>query len=222
MVAVAHNAFDGVGAGARVLVASAHVFDPTAGDVAQCAFARGAALCVARRSLVVYAFADVVRSSKCTHLTTTPRLLATLLDDGGRREFTLRVAAVGGEAPSPQLVRAFGGRGGGFALRVVYGVTECCVYQCGREVASREPTAEIGDVGAPLTRLTTVAIADGEVLLGGPLVEGARYLGDAAATARAYGERGGRRFYRTGRGSTRERNSQVQRLLSRPVSTRFG
>ncbi|KAK7239846.1 hypothetical protein SO694_00029390 [Aureococcus anophagefferens] len=83
-----------------------------------------------------------------------------------RRARVARVAAVGGEAPSPRLVRAFGGRGGGFALRVVYGVTECCVYQCGRE-------AEIGDVGAPLTRLTTVAIADGEVLLGGPLVEGA-------------------------------------------------
>ena len=179
----------------------AQVFDPTAGDVAQCAFARGAALCVARRSLVVYAFADVVRSSKCTHLTTTPRLLATLVDEPrDRRGASLRVAAVGGEAPSPRLVRAFGGRGGGFALRVVYGVTECCVYQCGREVASREPIAEVGDVGAPLAPLTTVAIADGEVLLGGPLVEGARYLGDAAATARAYGERGGRRFYRTGDG----------------------
>ena len=185
----ARNRVDGVDATSVLLLASHHAFDPTVGDVAQCALSQ-ASLCCAPRREVVFALAELLRSSRCTHITTTPPLFATCV--GGAFP-CLRVVALGGEALPPKLVEACGGA---FSLVSVYGVTECCVYQAHRVVQA------VGDCGLLGSALVgTIDLEDGEVVLRGPLVDGASYLGGESG---GHGSDGQGRYYRTGDGGVVE------------------
>ena len=185
----ARNRVDGVDATSVLLLASHHAFDPTVGDVAQCALSQ-ASLCCAPRQRVLLALDELLRSSRCTHVTTTPPLFNTCV--GGRFP-DLKVVALGGEALPPKLVEAFSGT---FSLVSVYGVTECCVYQAHRVVTS------VGDCGLLGPALVgTISLEDGEVVLRGPLVDGASYLGGESG---GHGSDGQGRYYRTGDGGVVE------------------
>ena len=185
----ARNRVDGVDAMSVLLLASHHAFDPTVGDVAQCALSQ-ASLCCAPRHDVVFALDELLRSSRCTHITTTPPLFATCV--GGAFP-CLRVVALGGEALPPKLVEAWSGA---FSLVSVYGVTECCVYQAHRVVKA------VGDCGLLGSALVgTISLEDGEVVLRGPLVDGASYLGGESG---GHGSDGQGKYYRTGDGGVVE------------------
>ena len=185
----ARNRVDGVDATSVLLLASHHAFDPTVGDVAQCALSQ-ASLCCAPRQRVLLALDELLRSSRCTHVTTTPPLFNTCV--GGAFP-CLRVVALGGEALPPKLVEACSGA---FSLVSVYGVTECCVYQAHRVVKA------VGDCGLLGPALVgTISLEDGEVVLRGPLVDGASYLGGESG---GHGSDGQGRYYRTGDGGVVE------------------
>ena len=112
----ARNRVDGVDATSVLLLASHHAFDPTVGDVAQCALTQ-ASLCCAPRQRVLLALDELLRSSRCTHVTTTPPLFNTCV--GGAFP-CLRVVALGGEALPTKLVEACSGA---FSLVSVYGLS---------------------------------------------------------------------------------------------------
>ena len=141
----------------------------------------------APRASVVFELNKLLRTSRCTHITTTPPLLSTCV--GGRYP-DLKVVALGGEALPMKLVEACGDRD--FSLVSVYGVTECCVYQTHRLVKT---VGECGLLGAAL--VGTISLEDGEVVLRGPLVDGASYLGGENG---GHGADGRGRYYRTGDG----------------------
>ena len=185
----ARNRVDGVDATSVLLLASHHAFDPTVGDVAQCALSQ-ASLCCAPRQRVLLALDELLRSSRCTHVTTTPPLFNTCV--GGRFP-DLKVVALGGEALPPKLVEACSGA---LSLVSVYGVTECCVYQAHRVVKS------VGDCGLLGPALVgAISLEDGEVVLRGPLVDGASYLGGESG---GHGSDGQGKYYRTGDGGVVE------------------
>jgi len=186
----ARNRVDGVDASSVLLLASHHAFDPTVGDIAQCALSQ-ASFCCAPRTSVLFELKKLLRTSRCTHITTTPSLFSTCV--GGSFP-CLKVVALGGEALLMKLVEACGDKD--FSLVSVYGVTECCVYQTHRLVKT---VGECGLLGTAL--VGTISLEDGEVVLRGPLVDGASYLGGESG---GHGVEGQGKYYRTGDGGVVE------------------
>ncbi|KAL1519974.1 hypothetical protein AB1Y20_023458 [Prymnesium parvum] len=109
----------------RVLVASAHTWDPCLGDVAS-TLAAGASLCVASRAYVVNNLAECLSRLEATHVCVTPSLWS-LLAAAPTALPSLRVVALGGEKLPLSAVAPW--IAAGVDVLNTYGVTEATVYQ---------------------------------------------------------------------------------------------
>ena len=115
----------------RVLVASAHTWDPCIGDVYS-TLSVGATLCTAPRATIVHALGPTLAALRATHVVATPSLWALLASSPDELP-SLRFVALGGEALALALVspwlRCANAMSGALALANTYGVTEATVYQ---------------------------------------------------------------------------------------------
>ena len=130
-----------IDAGSRVLLCSAHTWDPCIGDVLSTAMA-GALLCCAPRGHLVHDMAGAIAALGATHACATPSLFSLMASVAGSASSSasqssspssplplpsLRVVALGGEPLRCDLARPWAERG--VALLNTYGVTEAAVYQ---------------------------------------------------------------------------------------------
>eukprot|EP00928_Gymnodinium_smaydae_P078912 TRINITY_DN62969_c0_g1_i1.p1 TRINITY_DN62969_c0_g1~~TRINITY_DN62969_c0_g1_i1.p1 ORF type:complete len:1010 (+),score=109.94 TRINITY_DN62969_c0_g1_i1:31-3030(+) len=144
----ARNAIHAVGEDAVCLVASAHTFDPSLGDI-MATWAAGGCIALAPRAELFANLGSLLATSRATHLCCTPSLFATL--SGTSQEDPqalpqLRVVALGGEPTPPGVLKAWAGRPD-LRLLNTYGVTECCVYNAVRKMS---PDDVAGLIGSPL------------------------------------------------------------------------
>jgi acyl-CoA synthetase (AMP-forming)/AMP-acid ligase II len=80
----------------RVLLASAHTWDPCLGDLFS-TLSAGAVLCTASRALIVHELGHTLQAAACTHVCATPSLWS-LLSLSPAELPALRLIALGGEA----------------------------------------------------------------------------------------------------------------------------
>ena len=113
-----------VGARSRVLLCSAHTWDPCLGDIISTLLA-GGTLCAAPRGHLVHDLAATVDALQATHLCATPSLLALLAASPAQLPSLERVA-LGGEPLTRELARPWAAA---CSLCNTYGVTEAAVYQ---------------------------------------------------------------------------------------------
>ena len=117
--------YNEVTAGAVVLVASPHTFDPSLGDLFA-SWAVGACIALAPRTALFTSLGACLASAAATHVLTTPAMLGTIPLPPPPLP-ALRVIALGGEPMPMALAAAWLPRVE--VLANTYGVTECCVYQ---------------------------------------------------------------------------------------------
>ena len=113
-----------VGTRSRVLLCSAHTWDPCLGDIISTLLA-GGTLCAAPRGHLVHDLAATVDALQATHLCATPSLLALLAASPAQLPSLERVA-LGGEPLTRELARPWAAA---CNLCNTYGVTEAAVYQ---------------------------------------------------------------------------------------------
>ncbi len=113
-----------IGVSSRVMLVSAHTWDPCIGDVYS-TLAAGATLCTAPRALLVHELGDAMRNAACTHVLATPSLWS-LLSLRPAELPALRFVALGGE-PLP-LALAEPWLRAGVSVANTYGVTEATCY----------------------------------------------------------------------------------------------
>jgi len=113
-----------IGARSRVLLCSAHTWDPCLGDIVSTLLA-GGTLCAAPRGQLVHDLAATVNALQATHLCATPSLLALLAASPAQLPSLERVA-LGGEPLTRELARPWAAA---CSLCNTYGVTEAAVYQ---------------------------------------------------------------------------------------------
>ena len=113
-----------VGARSRVLLCSAHTWDPCLGDIISTLLV-GGALCAAPRGHLVHDLAATVDALQATHLCATPSLLALLAASPAQLPSLERIA-LGGEPLTRELARPWAAA---CNLCNTYGVTEAAVYQ---------------------------------------------------------------------------------------------
>jgi acyl-CoA synthetase (AMP-forming)/AMP-acid ligase II/ankyrin repeat protein len=122
----------------RVLIASAHTWDPCIGDVLS-TLAAGATLCTAPRAQLLQSLGATIRALGVTHVCATPSLWSLLscwqggdAQPGSRNALmlpSLRFIALGGEPLPFALVSRWLTASGELAVANTYGVTEATVYQ---------------------------------------------------------------------------------------------
>ena len=152
----------------------------------------------------------LISEGKLNYLIGVPALYEALLrkpEFSGEKLKNIRIAFIGGDCVMPDLLDRFDARmregGSGARLFEGYGLTET-VTVCNVNLFSAN---RAGSVGKPLPGLECVILgSDGAVLeagetgeiciAGDTLMNG--YLNDAAATAEAFTELGGKKFVRTG------------------------
>eukprot|EP00927_Polykrikos_kofoidii_P067130 TRINITY_DN62646_c0_g1_i1.p1 TRINITY_DN62646_c0_g1~~TRINITY_DN62646_c0_g1_i1.p1 ORF type:complete len:1063 (-),score=176.82 TRINITY_DN62646_c0_g1_i1:50-3238(-) len=142
----ARNAFYKVGADSICLVASAHTFDPSLGDLMATWIAGGCVALAPRASLFAH-LGRMLSVSNTSHICCTPSLFGTLTGTAFETPDALpclRVVALGGEPTPPAIQAAWTGR---TRLRLLntYGVTECCVYNSARDVNVGDSPALVGE-----------------------------------------------------------------------------
>ena len=137
----------------RVLIASAHTFDPSIGNVFAALIAGGVVL-IPPRSALRLALGRTLQRSKATHVCLTPTTLA-MIDAPPASLPHLISVQVGGEAMSWAVARPWA-----CATHVrlwnVYGATEATVYQTAYEVCVEEAEEEEEEDSKRRGRETTV------------------------------------------------------------------
>jgi acyl-CoA synthetase (AMP-forming)/AMP-acid ligase II len=137
------NAALAVDATATYLVASAPTFDPFLTDLLACWLCGARAVVAPTATLLCNLQRCLQRlGGGATHVLTTPALWETLGDAGSLQLPRLRTVALGGEAMSSALVKAWRSR---VRLYNVYGVTECCGYQTFHCVQGAKDRSCLGD-----------------------------------------------------------------------------
>eukprot|EP00045_Choanoeca_perplexa_P014392 m.169116 g.169116 ORF g.169116 m.169116 type:complete len:724 (+) comp16665_c0_seq1:459-2630(+) len=184
-----------------VLQASAISFDPSLTDIIS-TFLAGACLVTSTRPRLLASLAATIQTYSVSHVLSTPALLETLSTDelDWVESSQLQVIALGGEACSKRLVRAWASR---VRLVNVYGVTECCGYQ---SYCDLTPTAGNRNLGQPFDTVSwfTLPLDDDskgarhELCLAGPQV-GLGYLNQRKLSLQHFSaDTTHGRFYRTG------------------------
>lgn len=137
------NAALAVDATATYLVASAPTFDPFLTDLLAC-WLCGARAVVAPTSALLCNLQQCLEKlgGGATHVLTTPALWETLGDASSLQLPRLRTVALGGEAMSSALAKAWRSR---VSLYNVYGVTECCGYQTYHRVEKAKDRSCLGN-----------------------------------------------------------------------------
>jgi len=164
----------------RVLLASAHTWDPCIGDTLS-TLAAGATLCTAPRAQLLQAFGGTMQALRVTHVCATPSLWS-LLSLAPSQLPSLQFVALGGEALPFALVApwlahsasaATGLPSGLPVIANTYGVTEVTVYQTIGACATAEArgTASAGwpfaSVDLALDTALDTGRSGGEILLAG-------------------------------------------------------
>ena len=160
----------------RVLLASAHTWDPCIGDTLS-TLAAGATLCTAPRAQLLQALGGTMQALQVTHVCATPSLWS-LLTMAPSRLPSLQFVALGGEAlPFASILpwlahdTACGDCRPPPLIANTYGVTEVTVYQTIGVCAQGALRGSAG-AGWPLrgVELALDHAKGGEILLGGPQI----------------------------------------------------
>lgn len=181
----------GIDRSSRVMLTSAHTWDPAIGDVAS-ALCAGATLCLAARADIVHDLGRVLAAAEATHVGATPSLWA-MLELAPSALPALRVVALGGEPMPLSLAQPWVRAAPSLALLNTYGVTEACVFQTAGRVVSLESAGWEGGAPAaggplPTVRLGLLPCAEAEAEGGGPCEVGEIVLG-GVQLARGYHRR---------------------------------
>ena len=133
-------------ADSRVLVTSAHTWDPCITD-AFSTLATGATLCAAARPLLLMHLFAVIEELGITHVCATPSLWAMQQTDPSHLPPTLKVVALGGEAFPLAMANGLSSE---ILLLNTYGTTEGTGYQTVGEVRARDGESGMAMAGWPL------------------------------------------------------------------------
>lgn len=159
----------------NALIASAHTFDPSLGDLVATLMVGGCST-FAPRELLFPHLGPILSISAATHLCCTPSLFGVLNGSGwdllGALP-SLAVVALGGEPTPPTILEIWATSARErFRLLNTYGVTECCVYNsaCHQFASVPEGERTKGLIGAPLPG-NILAVVRGKTDEGGDPLE---------------------------------------------------
>ena len=158
----------------RVLLVSAHTWDPCIGELIS-TLLEGATLCVGPRGLIVQDLALALQRSRASHVLATPGLWS-MLGEGPGAFPDLKVAALGGEKIPPGILEEWGGA---VCLLNTYGTTEATVYQT---TARLDPGSDPARIGTPLDGVLLALDEGGQLWIGG-LQLASGYLNSPELTA---------------------------------------
>jgi acyl-coenzyme A synthetase/AMP-(fatty) acid ligase len=196
-----------------LLITAELTFDITLGDLAF-ALAHDVEIHVSPDPSNVFAHAKLIRDRHVNVFYSVPSTISRLFPLAQSRDDVrldgLDLVIAGGDAFAPRLIDLVQCASPHAQFHNVYGPTEVtinCVAARVDDQRERISAAGLVPIGLPFEHLPTTLDEEepweragwtqGELLVGGPqCMEG--YLSDAGATARAFVERGGQRYYRTG------------------------